>query len=112
VKSDVNISIGLNPFYNFFNDKFEIHTLNELLTKLLFDITANNGSLIIPYREKAILAFENNQLITIVGISVVKKRTFKKLIEVKVEGTNYIDNTNNLIEIENVLNVIDNWLKK
>ncbi len=112
MNSDVNISIGLDPFYNFFNDKYEIHTFNESLTKLLFDITADDGSLFIPYRYKAILAFKNNRLITIVGISVLKKRTFKKLIEVKVEGMNYLDNTNNLIEIENVLNVIDNWLKK
>ena len=112
MNSDVNISIGLDPFYSFFNDKYEIHKFNESLTKLLFDITANDGSLFIPYRDKAILAFENNKLITIVGISVAKKRTFKKLIEVKVEGMNYLDNTNNLIKIENVLNVIDNWLKK
>tara|TARA_B100001559_G_C16283589_1_gene521812 strand:+ start:212 stop:550 length:339 start_codon:yes stop_codon:yes gene_type:complete len=112
VNSDVNISIGLDPFYNFFNDKYEIHTFDESHTKLLFDITADNGSLFIPSRDKAILAFENNQLITIVGISVVKKRTFKKLIEVEVEGMNYLDNTNNIIEIENVLNVINNWLKK
>tara|TARA_B100001741_G_C16329011_1_gene494038 strand:- start:239 stop:577 length:339 start_codon:yes stop_codon:yes gene_type:complete len=112
VKSDVNISIGLGPFYNFFNNKFEILTFNESITKLLFDIAANNGSLFIPYRDKAILAFENNYLITIVGISVVNKRAFKKLIELKVDGINYLDNTNNQIEIENVLKVIDNWLKK
>ena len=61
---------------------------------------------------KAILAFENNYLITIVGISVVNQRALKKLIELKVDGINYLDNTNNQIEIENVLKVIDNWLKK
>ena len=112
MNSDVNISIGLDPFYNFFNDKYEIHTFNESLTKLLFDIAANNGSLFIPYRDKAILAFENNYLITIVGISVVNQRAFKKLIELKVDGINNLDNTNNQVEIENVLKVIDNWLKK
>ena len=108
MKSDVNISIGLDPFYNFFNNKFEV-LFNESITKLLFDIAANNGSLFIPYRDKAILAFENNYL-TIVGISVANKRHLK-LIELKVDGVNYSDNTNNQIEIENVLKVIDNWLK-
>ena len=29
-----------------------------------------------------------------------------------MDGVNYSDNTNNQIEIENVLKVIDNWLKK
>ena len=104
-------------FCSIFYFSFCFADINSYSSDDLFNIGKMNShdksfTLYFKTRDKAILAFENNYLITIVGISVVNQRALKKLIELKVDGINYSDNTNNQVEIENVLKVIDNWLKK
>ena len=81
----------------------------------LVDLKTNKESLFIQSEDKAIIIYENeNRCVVLGSILTANKRKFKQLLVLNFSQSlnQILDNTNNVIEEEDIIQTLINWLKK
>ena len=112
--------VNFIDFINNLRFKFKknaFYTLDLPPTALnhLVDLKTEKESLFIQSENRAIIIYENeNRCIVLGSILTAKKRKFRQLfiLSFSESSNQMLDNTNNVIEEEDVIQILIDWLKK